>query len=288
MAYATLAQLRQYLGTQIADLGVQRVTVTDATGGTFTLSYEGSTTAALAYNATATTVQAALQAIGAIGSNVKVTGRPGDYLVTFSGTLATDAGPLSADGALLTGVGAAVAVDSALDQVLQDALDRATDIVRVTLQALLADPLFDYAAYGAASTKIVRGYQTTDLRIPAHNAGSVSLVEIESGSNPLTYTEIDAGEYSEEAYYLYRPAGWSPSSRYRVTAAWGYGATVPASIEEVTLQVAVNIFRSRDTGGYIEAAGPDGAGSTLLVAGLTKIQRSTLQAHANLLIDFGV
>lgn len=46
---------------------VQSVTVSDATGGTFTLSFGGKTTAAIAYNATPAQVQAALQALSTIG-----------------------------------------------------------------------------------------------------------------------------------------------------------------------------------------------------------------------------
>lgn len=46
---------------------VQSVTITDATGGTFTLTFNGKTTAAIAYNATPAQVQAALRALSTIG-----------------------------------------------------------------------------------------------------------------------------------------------------------------------------------------------------------------------------
>jgi hypothetical protein len=59
------------------------------TGGTFTLTYGGHTTTALAYNATFSNVQAALVALSSIGSNnVIVKGDPGGpWAVTFVGTL---------------------------------------------------------------------------------------------------------------------------------------------------------------------------------------------------------
>jgi Leucine-rich repeat (LRR) protein len=45
------------------------------TGGTYTLTYGGQTTSAIAYNATASTVQSALQTLTSIGSgNATVTG----------------------------------------------------------------------------------------------------------------------------------------------------------------------------------------------------------------------
>src|SRR5262249_41925037 len=48
---------------------VQTVTLTgNPTGGTFTLTFSGQTTAAIAYNASAATVQSALQALSSIGS----------------------------------------------------------------------------------------------------------------------------------------------------------------------------------------------------------------------------
>jgi hypothetical protein len=72
---------------------VQTVAITGApTGGTFTLTFSSQTTAGIAYNATASAVQAALQALSSIGAgNVTVTGGPGPgtaWVVTFTGTLA--------------------------------------------------------------------------------------------------------------------------------------------------------------------------------------------------------
>lgn len=72
---------------------VQTVTITGApTGGTFTLTFGGQTTSPIPYNATASQVAAALQALSSIGAgNVSVTGGPGPsagWVVTFIGALA--------------------------------------------------------------------------------------------------------------------------------------------------------------------------------------------------------
>ncbi|MCW2898492.1 MAG: LigA protein [Streptosporangiaceae bacterium] len=70
---------------------VQTITITGTpTGGTFSLTFGGQTTPALAYNATASVVQAALQALSSIGSgNATVAGSAGGpYTVTFAGVLA--------------------------------------------------------------------------------------------------------------------------------------------------------------------------------------------------------
>lgn len=95
---------------------VQSVTV-DATGGTFTLTFDGQTTTALDFDITAEDLEAALEALSNIGAgDVSVTGGPGDdggtvpYVVTFGGTLAdTNVAQMTSDAALLTG-GAGTAV----------------------------------------------------------------------------------------------------------------------------------------------------------------------------------
>lgn len=296
-AYATVAELRQYL-PQVPELGQQLITLTGSpTGGTFTLSYEGVATSALAYNATATAVQTALRAITAIGSSgVNVRGRPGGpWTATFQGVLATDAGPLSLGTNSLTGgTSPTVTIAPATDTVLQQALDRATDIVRSAMRSLLADDTFDYVAYSAAATKIVRGYDTHCLSLPAYQLGSVTLVEYQSGSNPSSYAALTADVWEAQSDgRLYRASGWGGGiggdyPRYRVTAVWGYGPTPPSAIVELTLELAVNIWRSRDKGGFTELVGVQGAGGIRQIAGLNKQQQMTLESLRDQLYQVSV
>lgn len=88
---------------------VQTVTITGTpTGGTFTLTYAGQTTSAIAYNAANSVVQTALRALSNIGaSGVTVTGGPGPgtpWVVTFTGPLASqDVATMTASAAGLTG-----------------------------------------------------------------------------------------------------------------------------------------------------------------------------------------
>jgi hypothetical protein len=280
MSYATVAQLREYL-PQVPEFGRQMITITGApTGGTFTLSYEGVASAALAYNATATAVQTALRAVTGIGAaGVNVKGRPGSPLTAdFLGTLATDAGPLTlGTNSLSGGTSPSVTIAPATDVLLQNCLDRATDIVGNALRALLGDPTFDYAAYGVASTKIVRGHTGQYMALPAHQAGSVTLVEYQSGTNPATYTAL-TDQWVEEGGMLWRSYNWLSSygQRYRVTAVWGYGP-VPDAIEELTIELAVNIWRSRDKGGFTEVVGVEGSGGIRAIAGLNKQQVMILE-----------
>ena len=86
---------------------VQLVTITSSpSGGTFTLTYSGQTTSAIAYNASAATVDAALEALSNIGAgDVVVTGSAGGpWTVTFATALAaTNVAQMTGNGASLTG-----------------------------------------------------------------------------------------------------------------------------------------------------------------------------------------
>jgi hypothetical protein len=90
---------------------IQQVTIAGTpTGGTFTLTYSGQTTAAIARNATAATVDTALEALSNIGAgNVSVAGGPGPstpWTVTFTGTLAaTNVAQMTSTSSLTGGTG---------------------------------------------------------------------------------------------------------------------------------------------------------------------------------------
>lgn len=85
---------------------VQTVSITGTpTGGTFTLTFDGQTTAAIAYNANAAAVQSALLALSNLDTgDVAVTGTNPDFTVTFGGDYAdTNVAQMTADGSGLTG-----------------------------------------------------------------------------------------------------------------------------------------------------------------------------------------
>lgn len=96
---------------------LQMVIVQNATGGTFTLTYSAQTTGAIAYNATAATVEAALIALSNIGpTDVDVTGAAGGpWTVEFQDTLGeTNVTLLTINPALLTGAGGETGVTAVL------------------------------------------------------------------------------------------------------------------------------------------------------------------------------
>lgn len=95
---------------------VQTVTITGTpTGGTFTLTFTGQTTSAIAYNATAATVQSALEALSNVNpGDVTVTGGPGPgtaFTATFGGQYTgTDVAQMTASGSFTGGTTPAVTV----------------------------------------------------------------------------------------------------------------------------------------------------------------------------------
>ena len=84
----------------------QIITLGTVTGGTFTLTFDGQTTGNIAYNASAATVESALEALSNIGAGEATTtgSAGGPWTVTFSGALAgTDVDTITVDGTNLTG-----------------------------------------------------------------------------------------------------------------------------------------------------------------------------------------
>jgi hypothetical protein len=102
--------------TSAAVSAVQTLTLTSATGGTFTLSYNGQTTAPIPYNATAAQVQAALALISTIGNGQVVCAGgplPGTAVtITFAGLMANLPIAAITVTSSLTGGGAAAAIAS--------------------------------------------------------------------------------------------------------------------------------------------------------------------------------
>lgn len=95
---------------------VKTVTITGTpTGGTFTLTFGGQTTSAIAYNAAGSAVEDAVEALSSVGlGNVRVTGGPGPgtpYVITFLNDLGRrDVGTMTAAHSFTGGTTPAIAV----------------------------------------------------------------------------------------------------------------------------------------------------------------------------------
>lgn len=159
--------LGPYNGQQ-AQNEVQTVTLTGATTGDFTLTFDGQTTAAIAYNALASAVQAALEALSNVSAgDVTAAGDAGGpYTVTFGGSLAqTDVATLTADATGLGGGTVAVTtttVGGALGNVagLDTAFGHLFNQVRVRPGSRIAVAVIWTGAVDVARLPANSGYDT--------------------------------------------------------------------------------------------------------------------------------
>lgn len=147
---------------------IQTLALSNATGGTFRIAFGGQVTAPLAYNASNSTVDTALEALSTIGSgNVSVSLAGSTYTITFGGALAnTNVPSLQADvstatyGSVTRTIGYTYNANSALTQVTDpsatidytlDNLSRATSIVN-TINGLSPTVTFDQV-YNSATNR---------------------------------------------------------------------------------------------------------------------------------------
>ena len=136
----------------------QTVTVLNATGGTFTLTYDGQTTAAIAYNATADAVATALINLSNIGNNdVTVTKDGTIYTVTFVNTLGgTNVPAMTANGASLTGTSPTVTVATTVTGATQGPIFgiNGSDVPQYWTAATGTTNLAEWTAVDAAGTSL--------------------------------------------------------------------------------------------------------------------------------------
>lgn len=143
---------------------VQTLTIT-ATGGTYTLTYDGQTTAAIAWDANAAAIDAALEALSNIGAGDVTVAGAGPYTITFTGALAqTDVSQLTVDATSLTGGTATLTTTTGGD----DNADTITSSAQSPIQAMaLLDQALSDARVGKgmihARPYIVNLWQNANL-----------------------------------------------------------------------------------------------------------------------------
>lgn len=303
MAYATIADLRDWLEDQVPETAQQTVTLTGATGGSFPLTYDTNTTDPIPWNATATAVRVALTTLPALAAYAQANGdsvlrvrgrRGGPWHIEFLAPLGDDAELLLASATGLTGPAPAVTVTLTTDAILQRCLDDATGLIDAILQPIR------FLGYSAPEARPVPGFGGTVLYLPPHLPGSVTAVA--TGSTLLDDYTAQPSVPDVPIEHLYRATGWaqtlpratwdvwrsaSPLDRdrlafwdgiggaYTVTARWGYGDP-PAAVQELTKELAVNIWRSKARGLFTEVQGADDGGFIRYLGGLNKTQQAIL------------
>jgi hypothetical protein len=194
----------------------------------------------------------------------------------------------------ITGAAAYVSVAQLrnyLGQVPDNATTDAQMVEVITrAQAIVDGELgFSFAGYdSAASARRINSYGGQYLTLPYYQAGTITAVALareaadpdnSGGVGPVTLpTAWPITDYEVEpdnAQTLWRPGGWY-RGRYSVTAKWGYG-TAPDSVVQVTLEVAVNLWQTRDRGMTTLNVGVEGGGGQPFARALTWEQRDRLE-----------
>ncbi|VTR94318.1 rhs repeat-associated core domain-containing protein : RHS repeat-associated core domain protein OS=Singulisphaera acidiphila (strain ATCC BAA-1392 / DSM 18658 / VKM B-2454 / MOB10) GN=Sinac_0291 PE=4 SV=1: RHS_repeat: RHS_repeat [Gemmata massiliana] len=228
--------------TRYATDAVQTVALAGATGGTFTLSFGGSTTGAIAYNASAATVQTALAGLASIGAgNVQVSAAAGGgWEVRFTGAKAgAYQSALTSNGSGLTGGGPATVLVSTVNaggdagrsaegtdsvgrvtRIYTDALGRTTRTIANFVDGVVSDTddkTTGYAYNGAGMTSLT-AYLT---------GGGVQTTEYVYGVSSATGSAIESNE-------IVRLTQWADPSSGAASAIEQETVTVNALGQAVT------------------------------------------------------
>ncbi|MBL8828887.1 MAG: autotransporter-associated beta strand repeat-containing protein, partial [Planctomycetaceae bacterium] len=161
--------------TPVANSEIQNVRFTNATGGTFTLSFAGQTTGSIGFLATPAEVSSALQNLSTVGvGNVSVSGQQGNYYVAFTAGLANrDVPAIGFQNALVGGTAAPLTVFGFSDQatVVQQGLS-----LNETQQVLFTATggTFNLAFNGESATGLAFGASTGDVQTALNGLSTIT------------------------------------------------------------------------------------------------------------------
>lgn len=176
---------------------VQTLTI-DATGGTYTLTYSGQTTAPIAFDADASAVETALRGLSSInGANVNVAPSGPGKSITFVGTLAAqNVSAITADATSLTGGAQTATIQTQTEGVPASSL--VLTISGINPATGVAYTLLTGAAVTSISTNVYRIYPGLT---PAANA-TVSDVLPKTWTVTVTAANTSSATYSVAAVLL--------------------------------------------------------------------------------------
>lgn len=167
---------------------------------------------------------------------------------------------------------AQVASGAANDAAMLHDLSVASDTLKMELG-------IDFAGYDSAATaRRFHGGGSDLLRLPYHQSGSLTTIcpvwsDLINGVAYVLGTDYEIED--DDHTWLYNPRGW-PRGRYEATAKWGYGSP-PASIVQVCLELAVNLWIGSQGGQFSDIVGIEGAGAVGYQRALTNRQRMVLE-----------
>jgi len=300
-----LAALLQGGVTTVGVAEVHSIDV-DATGGTFRITYAGQTTADIAFNALAATVQAALEALSNVApGDVVVTGGVGKsgggtpYILTWSVYLGNVASPttvVTGTPPLLTGGGASAAVTLSQGGTQQVGGQFTDDKANITIQSVkasgtitgsvgnpsnnetvtVAGVVYTYKITATAKTHVAikANFSLTGdelARVINANDGGVNVVATSDGAGVVTITAATEGPGNG-------PAVSSSGGTMTVDSTDPGAVTVACASVVNTDTFTVNgvtfTFKTTPTVAYLDLAVPatNAAAAAAIVAALVRYQ----------------
>lgn len=230
---------------------VQKVRIQGATRGTFTLTFSGQTTSALAYNVSAANMLTALQALSNWNDSAGAVTKSGsEYTITFSGTglTHTDQPLLTASA---TGMQPTIAVATTVPGVAYAITTTAAQIITAIRASDAADALVAVANKAANDgTGVVTALAATNLTGGKSGVGSIAAqatasTNLTGANNDLDYTAVPTGEAGNGITVTYVDPGG-------VTAA--LSVTVDVQERAITVNLARAASAITSTAAQVKAA----------------------------------
>jgi hypothetical protein len=153
------------------------------------------------------------------------------------------------------------------DQLLQTVLERATAIVDRFLG-------FSFVGYTNGTKQIVTS-RSAWLALPPHDSTQPVVPSIST-------MRLSSYQYINKSLYALGSNWAALGAVVEVEAAWGYG-NVPLDLVEVTLEIAVNIWRSKDAARFTNVVFNEG--SVGYEGALTPLQRQIIDKIKDDVLD---
>ena len=220
---------------QAAHDEIQSVTLTGGpTGGTFTLTFGGDTTAGIAYNALPSQVQIALEALASIGAgNALVSGTTGAWIVQFTAALGQAAQSLLTKDA--TGLTGGTSPD--------------VSIARVQAGSAFATISSGFALYLVGAKVVFTAAQALGTYVRLHSGAYLPYLAI-AGANTAEFSGTldtqDTTDFTDNGYHSYTPLNLGGTLKAHT---WWHNSTI---IQKLTDRERVAISYLDDAGDRYE------------------------------------
>jgi hypothetical protein len=261
---------------------VQKIQLQNASVGTFTVTFNGQTTSALAYGVSAAAMQVALRALSSInGANCTVTKVGDEYTVTFIGTLAAANQPQMTANA--TGLKASATVVETTTGVVPAITSTATTVKTALAASNAADALITATNHsGNDGSGVVTAMSATHLSGGTQGYGTraataTATTSLTGNNNDLVFTAVPTGNTGNGITVTYVDPGGTTATLGVVVDIQERAITVnlgraASAINSTAGAIATAIAANTDAAALVtvaNASANDGTGLVTAMSALT-------------------